>query len=319
MPHDGAPRVEENLQAISAASREDSAPSIDPDDPAVQVICLAFSQGEQRLRQCTPDASRGDAEGVHQTRTATRRLRSNLKLFRDLLVDEWADHLGDELRWLGRLLGAVRDLDVLRERLRKASGDLAGDLVPLFAALGEQHATASAALREALGSERLRLLLEQLSEAAEHPACRDEAWEPCRSTLPPLVHHSWKRLRKPGHALDLNDADEDYHEVRKRAKHARYSAECVLPALDHHQEHAARRYIKCAHAVQDILGEHQDAIVAGEQIRRIAAERPHDGTFGLAAGRLLERQQIAASESRSRFFKAWNRLDRKKNHHWMRV
>ncbi|HSI26055.1 MAG TPA: CHAD domain-containing protein, partial [Aeromicrobium sp.] len=59
-----------------------------------------------------------DLEGVHQARVATRRLRSDLRTFRTLLEPTWDAQLRDELRWLGDELGAVRDLDVLGERLR---------------------------------------------------------------------------------------------------------------------------------------------------------------------------------------------------------
>jgi hypothetical protein len=71
--------------------------------------------------------------------------------------------------------------------------------------------------------------------------------------------------------------------------------------------------------VQDVLGEHQDATIACQEIARIAAEHPGDAAFSLAAGRLVERQAIAASMARTEFFKAWQRLDRKKNRRWMKV
>jgi len=166
---------------------------------------------------------------------------------------------------------------------------------------------------------RCRDLLERVAEAADHASLRDEAWDPCRSALPPLARHAWKRLRSAGRALDLGNSDEDYHEVRKRAKHARYSAECLGPALDPDSANAARRFARRCHDVQDILGEHQDAIVACREIRRIASGHASDGPFNLAAGRLLERRATAADAARSAFFKAWHRLDRPKNVRWMKA
>src|SRR5215813_3094228 len=53
-------------------------------------------------------------EALHQMRVAVRRLRSACKLFEDALEHRpMAARLQDELRWLGRLLGRVRDWDVL--------------------------------------------------------------------------------------------------------------------------------------------------------------------------------------------------------------
>jgi CHAD domain-containing protein len=252
-------------------------------------------------------------------RTTARRLRSELRLFRDLLEGDQAERLSVELQWLGHLLGAVRDLDVMGQRLRTSAGELVEDLGPLFHALTGRHDDALAELREALQGERYRNLLEHLSDAAEHALLRDEAWGPCGSTLPPLAHDLWRRLRSSGRALDLSGPDEDYHEVRKRAKRARYGAESVAPMLAPDAADAARRFAKRANAVQDVLGEHQDATLACQEIRRLAAERLNDGPFNLAAGRLLDRQEGAASVSRTKFFKIWHRLDQKKYRRWMKA
>ena len=65
-----------------------------------------------------------DPEGVHQTRVATRRLRSDLRTFRPVLDRAWADGLRDELRWIGTELGHVRDADVLLERLEARAATL---------------------------------------------------------------------------------------------------------------------------------------------------------------------------------------------------
>jgi CHAD domain-containing protein len=319
MSHNGASRDNGKTSLISDPLGEEVAPNLGPDEPAVHAIRLALLEGHQRLQRNDPAARQGDVEGVHRMRTAARRLRSDLSLFRDLLEGDWAERLSLELKWLGRQLGAVRDADVMRERLLKAAGELGNDLGPLFATLTEQHRSASAALRETFEGERYRKLLEQLSEAAADSLFRDEAWEPCGTTLPPLVQAAWRRLKRAGRALDLTDADENYHEVRKRAKHARYAGERVAPALDSDPANTARRFAKRAQAVQDVLGDHQDAIIACQEIRRIAADRPGDGPFNFAAGRLFERQEIAACDTRTRFFKAWHKLDREKNRGWMKA
>ena len=62
-----------------------------------------------------------DPEAVHRARVGTRRLRSHLRTFRPVLDHAWADGLRDELRWIGDLLGHVRDDDVLLELLQFAA------------------------------------------------------------------------------------------------------------------------------------------------------------------------------------------------------
>ena len=56
-----------------------------------------------------------DAEGVHQLRVSARRLRSELQAMRRVLPrDPWRD-LSDDLKWMGTVLGRLRDLDVLAD------------------------------------------------------------------------------------------------------------------------------------------------------------------------------------------------------------
>src|SRR5690349_8803285 len=52
-----------------------------------------------------------DVEAVHDMRVATRRLRAALRVFEEAFGPEAAT-LHEEIGWLGRGLGAVRDRDV---------------------------------------------------------------------------------------------------------------------------------------------------------------------------------------------------------------
>ncbi len=286
-----------------------------PDDPVAHAIRKALWEGTQRLVENHAQAQAGVGEGVHRMRTAARRLRSELRLYRGLVEGDWAESLSERLKELGRQLGAVRDLDVLRHRLQTSAGSLASELTPLFAQLDQRHAQAIASLKESLDGAFYHELIRQIEEDELHPIFSDDAWQTCRDTLPALVRKTWKRLRTVGRTLDLSDADEEYHEVRKRAKRARYSAEAAAGLL---KSDAARRFARRAASIQDVLGEHQDATVAAREIRRYSAEHPNDGSLNLAAGRLLEREEAAGCEARSRFFKVWSRLDRKKNRRWLK-
>src|SRR5437016_3961699 len=65
-----------------------------------------------------------EADPVHDARVATRRLRSDLKTLEPYLVP--VEALRQELGWLGGLLGSVRDLDVLIERMDARIRELPG-------------------------------------------------------------------------------------------------------------------------------------------------------------------------------------------------
>ncbi|HEX6873865.1 MAG TPA: CHAD domain-containing protein, partial [Micromonosporaceae bacterium] len=70
-----------------------------------------------------------DDTAVHQMRLGCRRLRGDLRTFAELLDGDWATSLRTELAWLAAALGAARDAEVLRSRLRRSAQ--ADPLVPL--------------------------------------------------------------------------------------------------------------------------------------------------------------------------------------------
>jgi len=288
---------------------------LSPREPAAYAVQAAIARGVQRIVENDPGARLGEVEPVHQMRVGARRLRSDLRTLAPLVEKEWSDGLRSELQWLGRALGEVRDLDVMEELLRAGSRDL-GAIEPLFEHIDEQHLVARASLLNALRSERYVELLERLVGAAAGPSLTAAAWEPAGEALPPLTANAWRKLVKKARALRPEDPDEDFHRVRILAKRTRYAAEAVAPALGKRGK-TASLFARRAAGVQGVLGALQDSVVARELIEEAAGARPGDGAFGLAAGRLLERQQRAAGEARPKYRKAWRKLDRRKLRKWM--
>lgn len=316
-----APQIPKLVRALgprAAAPPEVVAPdSISPSDPAAVAVRAAIARGVDRIMVNDPRTRLGEVEPLHQMRVGARRLRSDLRTFRPLVERHWADGLREELRWLGRVLGDVRDLDVMIERLHSETADLERDLGPLFKALEERRRGARATLRTALGTARYLELLDRLVEAAESPDLTPAAQRPCAEALPPLVRRSWKKLRKAGRALGPESEDEEFHRVRVLAKRARYGAEAVAPALGDRRGRDARKFADCAAGLQDVLGELQDCVVARETILDVAGDHPEAGSFNLAAGRLVERELQRRERQRESFPSAWKRLDRKKRLRWM--
>ena len=117
----------------------------------------------------------------------------------------------------------------------------------------------------------------------------------------------YRRLRKAVKALGDDPSDGDLHRVRIRAKRVRYAAQAAG---------APTRIIDRAKALQDVLGEHQDAVVAEERIRALVAELRGTGRTALAAGRLIERQRQRRSRARASWRKAWKRLARACDSAW---
>ena len=91
-------------------------------------------------------------------------------------------------------------------------------------------------------------------------------------------------------------ADEELHKVRKVGKRARYAAELA----------GRKNFVKRAKKLQDVLGEHQDAVVAAGRLRELAAEAGPGQA--LAAGRLVEREEERRADARAAWPKAWKKL-----------
>ena len=109
---------------------------------------------------------------------------------------------------------------------------------------------------------------------------------------------------------NLRPSDEELHRVRIRGKRARYAAELAEPLAGKR----ARRFVQEAKRFQDVVGEHQDAVVAEERIRALAGRRKAGLAF---AGRAARRAPgHAAREARAALPAAWARLEKRGRRAW---
>jgi CHAD domain-containing protein len=284
------------------------------DSPARDVIRSVIAQSVAALLYHDPLVrTSGDPEAVHQARVATRKLRSHLRTFGPLLDQEWTDPLRSELGWLALSLGAVRDQEVMLERLRERAKSLpANDLrsaVALLHLLEVDIEGLRKKLLTDLDSTRYVDLLERLVAAAHAPAALPDADQPAGSVLPLLATGPWKRLRSAVKHLADPPPDAELHRIRILAKRARYAAEAVATVVGP----GAASFARTAAKLQTILGEHQDSVTAQAWLRgtRISGRR------AFVAGELIAMEHVAAEDSRAKWTKAWKALDRKNLRDWM--
>lgn len=285
-----------------------------PDDPASKALRASIVSAVKRIITHDPPTRLGDAEGVHQMRVGARRLRSDLQTFKPIIDPGWVASLNAELKWLASVLGEVRDLDVLTERLHHAAEEIGVEVDDVFASFDVRRAEARQELLDALRSNRYKQLLESLIEACQAPPLTELGREPSFRLLPKRVKDPWSKLERDARRLRHNNPDEDFHDVRIRAKRARYAAETAARVLSRKD---AVRFVQLVTEVQDILGTHQDAHLAKETLRSFAEASTDKPQLAFALGRLYEHQSQQAAVMKERFFRVWERLDRKKNVGWM--
>ncbi len=231
------------------------------------------------LRAKEPGTRLGeDPEELHDMRVATRRLRAALSLFGGVLPVR-AQMFREELGWLARLLGAVRDLDVQLENLAGMSfshADLGLDLdhhgrdplAELAALLERERAAARADMLQGLDSVRWDRLAKGLTVMAQQgPARRSLATRvPAAIGLPELVLTRHEKVTKAAKRAKRSGVVTDFHALRIRCKRLRYALEFSSDVYDGRTS----RYVRALTVLQGELGDMQDAEVASVQMAALA-------------------------------------------------
>ncbi|TRV72329.1 CYTH and CHAD domain-containing protein [Streptomyces sp. 130] len=263
-----------------------------------------------------PAVRRGLPDSVHKMRVATRRLRSALRTYRRVLDREATRPLGAELKWLAGELGIARDREVLDARLSARLDELPRTMVigPARARLrlrsAAEHDDARGRTTAALDSARYLDLLRALEALLAAPPLLPGAAVAPGDELARAVRKDHKRLAgRVARALELPpgpDRDAALHSARKAAKRARYAAEAARPALGRPARKAAKRL----KAVQSLLGDHQDGVVARETLRALAVQAHAAGEPSFTWGLVYGREEAAAAATERELPGVWHRAHR---------
>jgi len=293
-----------------------SAPGAGIDDDgdvrtARDVLRATIATSLALLVEHLPAARDGETEGVHQSRVALRRLRSDLRTFDALLDKAWADDLRSRMKVLATAFGAVRDDDVHLRRVRELatrSGVGVAGVVQLLERDREKHRAALLAL---LGDPAAAQLLDELHAAADDPPTLSSADARADDVLAPLVRKRWKRLRRAVESLGDDPSDHDLHRLRIKAKRVRYAAMAVAPVYGRPATRPAKRLGR----MQDTLGVVSDAAALSARLR--AAADALDSHEALAAGEVLGRLGAEGDAARVQWHDDWRRAKDERLRRWM--
>ena len=303
-------KFERGLQAagleIDALLAPPQAATISEDDPVLELLYHYLAEEFGVIRRQHPRALEGvDPEGVHQMRVAMRRTRAVMKAFRDMLGDDVVARFNTELRWLARNLGRARDADVTARDAR-AAGEADADHYEEF--LAQETVSAYEHLVEILQSDRCAALEAELQRfIAAGPTSAMQARFGNLSVAEcarQFVRSALLQLLAHGDAIGADSPATQLHKLRIEAKRFRY-------LLDFFSTVQPERWVQTTEAVkklQDVLGEHQDAVTAQERLTDYAASVPLDEAHRdklVVTGRLLQKEEERMAACRQQFNETW--------------
>jgi CHAD domain-containing protein len=287
----------------------------EPLPPTAGAVVVAYlAEQVQALIAEDPRVRISADDAVHQMRVATRRLRTALATFRPLFAEGVVEPLRAELKWLGGLLGAARDAEVMRARLKAELAAQPSELVlgpvrrRVDLELGQAYREAHKHIITALDGDRYLALIATLEEFVAQPPLSERAATAAAAELRTRVRHACRRVAKATGGLETVRAgadpaamDHHLHEVRIAAKRARYAAEAVRPVIGK----PAKAVATAMEEVQETLGNHQDAVVERQWLRDLSVRAFLAGENGFTFGRLHGLTDARAEHDEERFTEVW--------------
>ncbi len=247
-------------------------------------VSLSFLENDPGVRgDCSPDA-------VHDARVALRRTRSYLRTFARLLERGLALSIRADLKWYAAYLGGVRDLDVIADRLHRATEqvDDASAWPILQRLVADERANAVIRLRDSEGVARYQTVLAHMELLGDAPIVT-----PSDLSLGRLLERPWRDFRGSVKALHRPYDEARLHEVRIRAKDLRYGGELAARV----ESGPGDALSTAAGKLQERVGDHRDALAAAAFLEA-RTDLLGDASFLAGMLVLLERQQAAKALER---------------------
>ncbi len=284
-------------------------------DAAYKILRKQFN----RMQRNEPGARIGtDPKYLHDMRVATRRLRAALKVLARGLPEGGIKDSARDLNWIGGALGRVRDLDVhllnLEEIFREVPLEHGTALAAYVEELRAAREEARVSMLRALDTKRYAAFTGRfgglLAEGPPQTPDAPDAVLPAGIGGGSVILGELNRVLKKGRALGPSAGDAELHKLRIRCKRLRYSCEFFEDVYGR----PARVFAKQVTRLQDILGEHHDAVVARESLaryaERIGAKAESGARTYVAVGELTAIDAGRAERSRREFTEAWDKFDR---------
>jgi CHAD domain-containing protein len=241
---------------------------------ARKTLCFHF----KRMVNHEPGTRRGeDIEELHDMRVATRRMRAAIRVFGNYMDVKTMKPFAKKLRRVGRILGAVRDLDVFKLKTQAYIDTLPpqrqDELEPLLSVMDEEHQKAREQMLSLFDSDYYERFKKRFAKFLKKPGAaalpalgsRGELLpQHIRLVLPVVLYQQLANVRAYEELIKGPEISlERLHRLRIAFKGLRYTLEFFREVL--HPDTA--QVIEEIKALQDHLGDLQDAVVTCNILR----------------------------------------------------
>lgn len=265
-----------------------------------------------RLRELIPRAIRQwDVDAIHDARVATRRIRAAVDVLQTVLMPEHLRSFQKALRRVRRVLGPLRDIDVMLSHLDEPWVSRRHESVAKW--MSQQLREERDALRRKIARkwpaaellEHLGTWMRLSSEVAE---CAEGAHAAVIASLRERLRDFGERANSicsPG-GVQTAPPTSNAHELRIAGKRLRYSLEHAA-AMGHNLDRQVLRFFK---QFQDALGLWHDYAVLSQRIVAGAAHPELPYTSGALYGELLRTSELVwrrSSRQLDKFRQLWAR------------
>lgn len=265
-----------------------------------------------------------DPEDLHQMRVGMRRLRSVVTGFAPVII--LPDSVSNRnIGKMAKILGQLRDLDVLQESLQEYEPQVKAQEKPLLhkalKKLGKRRSKAFKRVKNLLEGKRYQHFKQSAQDWLEKPQYQDWGQLPVNSVLPDLLlpyinqlllHQAWwvgvtvnggkikrqTRLTLKGAEAQIAQQGEALHDLRKQAKRVRYQ----MSLFRQHYGPVYQEYVEDIKQIQEVLGTIQDTLVLESFLDQVLPS--HWRTEGQTLAKLLSKQRYEC-------WKLWYKLQQR--------
>ena len=297
------------VQAAGKDKKRKRSPLVCAQDPVPEAgrKIMLFHFGEMAGHEAGTSLGE-DIEELHDMRVATRRLRAAFRLFRKPMGSEALEPFLDDLKWLGRALGEVRDLDVgiayMGQRQQDAHGEEAEAVAAVIERQRQERESARERMLACLDGERYGSFKNRFGEFVAAPwlfvACPGYG-KRVEKFAPRVILKRLDKVLGYGPAA-ARASEQELHALRIDCKRLRYTAEffrsCYAASL--------QTWIDQVVEVQDVLGEIHDRDVRVPSLQTFLSQ--DGGSIAAGMRRIIEFEQLQRRRNLAEFRERWPRM-----------